>query len=248
MEASSIFAKLLDRQRIADPEADAPAVRDGLYVGDIQEEARQFWNDAELVEGLGSRFPAIRFNDAITVPIAFSPISPFPFRDIASPLPRFYHDLAYRFLREWEETRSDWKVTLDVGEAVETFRSGVVNFLATRIASVDRFFGQDVGYTGVPLVPLMLPPPPPRWFSQARIRTVGFTVTVHSNNPGLRIHVSASFRVNWRFFGAPSTPTVGTLTGGIYLFAADGGPYAGITPDPGTFDIPYRTVSPTLSL
>lgn len=46
----------------------------------------------------------------------------------------------------------------------------------------------------------------------------------------------------------PTSPVISTLTGGIYEFGADGGPYSTITPDPGTFDIPYQTVSPNLTL
>jgi hypothetical protein len=119
----------------------------------------------------------------------------------------------------------------------------MVDFVAMRIASVADFFGGNPGQWFAPVSLSLVG----GLLGLASVKTVGFHVTVHSS-PGLRIHVSPSFQINWRFFGAPSTPTKGVLPGAIYRFAADGGSYAAITPDQTKFDIPYGTVSPVLQV
>jgi hypothetical protein len=174
----------------------------------------------------------------------------------------FFQEFLYDFVREWERTPSDGKTTVDVNAAVESFRAGMVEFLATRIASVAEFFGRRprrpgfrAGMAGLfgrrPRRPGVSPVSLTLRrtnLSAARVTTVGFTVDVNASTSGLRIHISPSFRRNFRFFGMPTNPVVSTLTGGIYEFGADGGPYGTITPDPGMFDIPYQTVSPRLIL
>ena len=57
-----------------------------------------------------------------------------------------------------------------------------------------------------------------------------------------------TFRRSWSYFGNPTSPVKNALPGGIYEFGADGGPYTTITPDQGTFDIPYQTTTPSLLL
>ena len=80
------------------------------------------------------------------------------------------------------------------------------------------------------------------------MKTVGFRVTVGTSTSGLRLFISPTFLLNWRYFGSPTTPFTGTLPGGIYAFGVDGWPYGSFTPDPGKFDIPYLTVTPQLNL
>lgn len=244
-EARETFDRLLGRERVQDRRQDveAEAGRDGLYVRDLQDEARGFWRDFEIIGYFGPSFPAVRFEDSV-VPVALSMIAPFaeryPFRFHE---PYFYEEYLYRALRAWSEETDESRTSISLEEAAERFQAGVVDFLATRIASVAHFFGSDRRNDDVPAVSLRLPK---RSFG-THIKTVGFTVTVHSS-AGLRIHVSPCFRINWRYFGAPSTPTVSALTGGIYRFAVDGGAYATLTPDTGQFDIPYQTLTPRLNL
>jgi hypothetical protein len=251
-EASGIADRLLGPERISDSEATDPEVREGLYIRDVREEARQFRNDADILRGLGLPFPAIRAAENRNVPVSLA--NHFGFMAMpnfstspAHVVPHPYHaDYLNAFVREWEQTASERRVTLGVDTAIESFRSDVVEFLATRIASVAEFFGRRrASRPGPSRVSLVLSG---TWPGQARVKTVGFKVNVHTSTANLRIHVSPSFRRSWRYFGAPTSPAKGTLTGGIYEFAADGSPYPGITPDPGTFDIPYATVSPKLNL
>jgi hypothetical protein len=155
--------------------------------------------------------------------------------------PPLYREFVHVFVRNWERTPSDGKIVVEVDQAVESFKTGIVEFLATRIASVAEFFGRaDLSWVSLTLLRTGL--------GQKRVRTVGFKVDVHTSTSSLRVHVSPTFRRNWRYFGMPTTPVISTLIGGIYEFGADGGPYAMITPDTGIFDVPYQTVSPHLTL
>jgi len=247
-EASEIAFRLLDRERMTAPDAPDLDVREGLYIGDVQEEARQFAGEAETLRALGLPFPAIRAPGKRDVPFALTGYSLYP--GVPGPWLRpsrhpFYAEFVYDFVREWERTPSEGKTTVNVDAAVESFRAGMVEFLATRIASVAEFFGRRLRPLDVSPVSLTLPR---TVLSVARVKTVGFTVDVTASTSGLRIHVSPTFRRNFRYFGMPTNPVVSTLTGGIYEFGADGGPYGMITPDPGTFDIPYQTVAPRLIL
>jgi hypothetical protein len=246
-EAREITFRLLDRALTDAPYTPDIDVREGLYIGDVQEEARQFTQDAELLRRLDLPFPVIQAEENRNVPIAlhsYDPHTGYPRRRHPDP---YLADTLYNFVREWEQTPpgADGKTIVAVGEAEESVKGGMVEFLATRIASVVEFFGGHSPRPDVSSVPLTLPQ---RFLGRARVKTVGFTVTVSTHTPSLRIHISPVFRLNFRFFGSPTTPVVSTLTGGIYLFGVDGGPYpyGTITPDPTKFDIPYQTVLPQL--
>jgi len=251
-EARAVTGALLDPERRTRPEALYEGLRPWLYVGDVHEQAQQFAADVELVRAIGRHFPMIRLENGELAPLALNPsdsILPFQGRYVLEP-PRLYArfdywpEVVYELLSRWEEATPEGAAMVAVEEAEERFREGVADFLATRIASVANFFRRDSTRQRVPTVTLSLPRTKS---SQTQVQTVGFTVTIGSSH-GLRIHVSNSFRERWRYFGAPSSPVVSTLTGGIYRFAADGGPYSAITPDPGSFDVPYDTVSPMLLL
>jgi hypothetical protein len=69
-EASGITSHLLDRERIVAPDAPDLEVREGLYIGDVQEEARQFTREAEHLRAYGLPFPAIQVDGNRNVPIA----------------------------------------------------------------------------------------------------------------------------------------------------------------------------------
>lgn len=245
-EAYGVAVRVLPPEHVADPEVDELFVRDGLYIADVLEEARQFRIDWQILKNQGLSFPAIRFGENLDVPLALSsyslytglPVSPAHIQTAP-----FYADYVHNFVRDWERRAADRRRLLPLDKAMDNVRTGLIDFLMTRIASVAEFFGS--GAQKPPsAVALTLPK---TWLSTTRVKTAGFGVTVHSS-PNLRIHVSRAFRVNWQYFGAPSSPTQNTLPGGNYLFAADGGPYPTITPDTGTFNIPYGTVSPVLNL
>lgn len=220
-------------RRLFIPESSDEEFREGLYVEDVREQVLQFHHDAGFLRSAGLSFPCSRMDDSTDVPVALSDCfeGPSPFQTV-----EYFKQL----FDGWSQRDTRRNVLNDVDKTVAAVRRGVADFLSSRIASVVDFL-QSSGASPYPMARLSLPRP------GRRLKTVGFVVTVASSTPGLRIHVSPSFRLEWRYFGAPS-PATFSLTGGIYSFAADGGPYAAITPGLAKFDIPYGTVSPTLNL
>lgn len=220
-------------RRLFIPESSDEEFREGLYVEDVREQVRQFNHDADFLRRAGLNFPCVRMDENTDVPVALSGCfdGPSPFQTV-----EYFKQLFDR----WSQRDVRRNVLNDVDKTVAAVRRGVADFLSSRIASVVDFL-QCSGASPYPVARLSLPRP------GRRLKTVGFVVTVDSSTPGLCIHVSPSFRLEWRYFGGPS-PATFSLTGGIYSFAADGGPYATITPDLAKFDIPYGTVSPTLKL
>jgi len=221
-------------RRLFIPESSAEELREGLYVEDVREQVRQFNHDADFLRRAGLGFPCVRMDESTDVPVALADCfeGPSPFESV-----EYFNHLFDR----WRQRDARRNVLNDVDKTVADLRRGVADFLSSRIASVMDFL-QSSGANRYTVARLSLPRP-----GRSRLKTVGFVVTVDSSTPGLRIHVSPSFRLDWRYFGAPS-PTTSSLIGGTYRFAADGGPYATITPGLAKFDIPYGTVSPTLNL
>lgn len=119
------------------------------------------------------------------------------------------------------------------------FRNGLTAFLGSRFRSLSQENERRI----------ILQMPNLGFFGTALGTAIsaGFKIDVSASS-NLRIHVSPTFRRNWRYFGSPTSPVHGVLIGGIYEFGADGGSYSSITADPATFDIPYATVSPVLNL
>lgn len=255
-EAGGIVSRLfsnaaarLERGPDAASEPEAIDVREGLYIADLEEEVEEFTEEAAMLRRVGESFPAVRGAHNRIVPIALpdlmAPGAPRLWRH--RPWSPYDYEYLYGFLRNWERQPPGDKTIVSIDAATETVRSEMTAFLATRIASIVDFLGGRQPRPDATPVKLSLLK---RLWSTARIATVGFSVDVESTNRGLRIHVSPTFRRKWRYFGMPTNPVVGTLTGGLYEFGADGGPsgLTTITPDHATFDIPYQTVSPRLRL
>ncbi len=252
-EAGALASALLNPEVSSNVDALFQGLRPGLYIGDVHEEAVSFRRDAEVARSMGAAFPVLRLEDGGVAPVALSPLLGLPedptqsASDLLKSIERQTQDDRngfYEALKEFERSAPSTTAFRGVEEAENSLKRGLADFLATRISTVVEFFQRPRGASGLPFMPMFLPTTPS---GQTRVQTVGFDVDVHSSH-GLRIHVSTSFRINWRYFGKPSSPIFGKLPGGIYRFAADGGPYRRITPDRGTFDIPYTTLSPGLNL
>ncbi len=63
-------------------------------------------------------------------------------------------------------------------------------------------------------------------------------MVVSCRTPGLRIHVSPAYFVNWVFFGSPTTPVMSYVLPGRYIFAGDGPLLPNLTEDTGVFCVP----------
>lgn len=201
---------------------------EGPYISDLLWHAREFAIETDILSSLESRFPCAVKDDGSRTPLALWP---------GVPIAAFVRHLP----RLMEGSREDIAL-LPLEEAQGIFRSGMVAFLSSRLRS---FFERDAPGERVAL---QLPAISGFGFGLRRLNTSGFRVSVSAQTPGLRIHSSPTFRRKWSFFGHPTSPASGTLPGGTYEFGADGGPYAAITPDQASFDIPYKTTSPVLLL
>lgn len=214
------------------PEAD----RD-LYLGDLALHSAEFLDDVEIVERIGAEFPCVKRADGTTVPIDIA-----RHRDLIGWLGfrPFFGGLGSRSTRI---ERADEEIVFVSPAAARAYlREGMVSFLGSRIRSL-----RGLGEMRVDAVPLTLPNHQFLRGVPPTVSTSGFTVKI-SATPGLRVHVSPTFRRSFRFFASPTSPAIGKLPGGIYEFAVDGGPYPTQTMDTGTFDIPYTTTTPVLAL
>jgi hypothetical protein len=70
----------------------------------------------------------------------------------------------------------------------------------------------------------------------------GLKVQVSCRTPGLRIHISPAYFINWVYFGSPTTPVTSYVLPGRYIFSADGPMLPKRKVDTGVFCIPpsYR--------
>lgn len=61
---------------------------------------------------------------------------------------------------------------------------------------------------------------------------------VSCNTPGLRVHVSPAYFIDWRVFGSPTTPVNGHVNPGRHVFAGDGPDMRRMVRDHGVFHTP----------
>jgi hypothetical protein len=216
-----------------------------FYAGDLVPEVREFKEDLNIAKHLGDSFPFVVLAEGYLVPVALQCLSEPPRR--GAPRGNASREPGYLLskLSSAMESRDSISGFIDMEKARDFFVDGLRRFVAARLTSVFEKSNNGIHET----VELNLPHPQRRPDGTlAYVSTNGFTVTVYTRTPGLRVHVSPSFRLNWRYFNSPTSPTKGALTGGIYCFGADQGPYSGIQQDPALFDIPNQTVTPRLAL
>jgi hypothetical protein len=277
-EAAAVFDNHLGQEQIESRDRSERDIREGLYIEDVRAEVLDYWADIEVLEEIGASVPMIRVSESMQheaadfelapasefeegvewdrdarvqpafVPFELPTSTPhgFPRFPRSRPYYRYRRDEVYDFMVSLDRIPSESMKLSPIEESKKSFRLGVVDFLAMRIASVVDFF---TGLYAINSNAVQLNLPRSRQTSATTyVKTVGFSVDVHTNTPNLRIHSSLSFRRRWRYFGAPTSPATSVLPGGIYEFGADGGLYGSITADQGTFDIPYGTLPPRLNL
>ncbi len=225
-DASQIVDAILNRER---PEAD-----EDVYLGDLALHAAEFADDLEIFERFREDFPCVQRADGSTVPLDVSGLA-----DTTVPF-RIWPFLDRRSARTSGSGEKIVFVAPEVARA--SLRNGMVTFLTSRINSL-----RGRPDSRMERVQIILPNHHFLREISLKVSTSGFTVKV-SATPGLRVHVSPTFRRAWRYFASPTSPATGSLPGGIYQFAVDGGPYPSLTPDSGVFDIPYTTTTPGLTL
>jgi hypothetical protein len=226
-----------DARKIVDGILDGSVrdTEDELYISDLVVHAREFELELDFSRAEGGFMPCVERGEGELAPISFAALG------LQWPESIYLRSSIGFSLRErWD---GEGIIFLRISDARDLFRNGMVRFLTSRIGSLS-----GDSYAGLDEVKLQLPLASGLSFSRLLKKTSGFNITVSTATSGLRIHSSPTFRRRWSYFGSPSSPIKHPLPGGIYEFGADGGPYSAITPDIGTFDIPYKTTSPGLNL
>jgi hypothetical protein len=216
--------------RLLAPEQKALDLERGVVVSDLESDAAEFAEELHLLEEFGVDAPAVRIEEEL-IPVALWLVAGltwpfFPSRTGALGHPwrdnPFFREWAYFSLRSLFETEARVRgfETLSRGDARATFVRRATDFLATRIAAVHEF---DC-------------PRSRRWssisslnvFQRAggpRVSTPGCHFTVSTDSNGLRVFWSGPYRLSPNYFSHPTTPTIGVLQSGTYVFGVDGGAY-----------------------
>lgn len=217
--------------RLLDPEQEAPDIEAALVVSDIESDAAEFAAELQLLEEIGVDAPAVRVGEEELVPVALSLIAgpSWPFSPLVGGVrsPRwrghpFFHEWAYFYLRSLfdESERFRAFVTMSREEARSTFVRRAADFLATRLAAVHDFERQRSGrWSSISFLNVF------QRAGGARVSTPGCHFTVSTNSSGLRVFWSGAYRVSPNYFSHPTTPTLGVLQSGTYIFGVDGGGY-----------------------
>jgi hypothetical protein len=209
----------------------APEIDERLVISDLEADAAEFVDEQSLLAEVGVPTPALRLGDAL-VPMSLSLLGggvgqPF-WGWTGGPRGRhwrghpFSHDLVYYYFRNlFDERRQTRRFeTMAAEEARETFASRATDFLATRLAAVRDFDRTDNRrWSAVAFINIL------QRDGGSIVSTPGCHFSVSTNSSGLRVFWSGAYRVSPNYFSHPTTPTVGVLQSGNYVFGVDGGAY-----------------------
>ncbi|PWB59361.1 MAG: hypothetical protein C3F17_16905 [Bradyrhizobiaceae bacterium] len=204
-------------------------IEEGASIVDIEASSRQFVTELDALSALGrDDFPAVTLGDGELVPMSFldslfqlwRPTSGvLPLHGLGRPLPfltAYVHDM----MRDWDMFMGD-RPRLPRNAARETFLTRASRFLATRFAGVRA--RRREGFSGAPGAVLNMA----QYAGGPPTSVVGCHFHVHTNSPGLTAHWSGAYYVTPNYLGAPTTPAIGVLQAGTYVFGVTGGAYGG---------------------
>lgn len=223
-DAKRVVDSLLGQEGVAE-------LDENLVISDLQSDTADFLDEQSLLAEVGVPTPAVRLGDDL-VPMALSllgggPGLPFwgwtgalrgrPWRRHP-----FFHEMAYIYIRDLFEERGRLRQfeTMSAEQARDTFATRATDFLATRLAAV-RDFGRanNRAWSAVAFINIL------QRGGGSVIATPGCHFSVSTNSSGLRVFWSGAYRVSPNYFSHPTTPTVGVLQSGNYVFGVDGGAY-----------------------
>jgi len=237
-QASLIVDRLLEfesepRRREFRIEVDLPpgvSVPGNLVLSDVQSCVRQCTADMRIFKELQSiDVPTFRFADEY-VPVSLSyliaQLQRWPTNIYEQPEQLFWvwQQIPYPRTAEMLQTLRNESEVLRVTwmkyEEVEiTFRRLTIEFVATRIAGVERL--SRLARQGRRAVMLSFPQRRPG----RPVKTPGCNFKVTTNSNGLRVFWSGASYVLPSYFSHPTSPVSSTLQAGQYLFGVDGGAY-----------------------
>ncbi len=209
----------------------APEIDEGLVISDLESDTADFVEEQSLLAEVGVPTPAVRLGDNL-VPMALSLLgggTGLPFwgwtggtggrRWRGHPL---FHEWAYYYLRDLVEKPGRLRPfeTISGEQARKTFATRATDFLATRLAAVREFgSANNRRWSAVAFINIL------QRGGGSVVSTPGCNFSVSTNSSGLRVFWSGAYRVSPNYFSHPTTPTIGVLQSGNYVFGVDGGPY-----------------------
>ena len=243
-----------------------PEHAEAAPIQDVIENVANMAEEFAAAKDIGVKIPCLSFEGEGITPLAISGSfrsRGYPFEDMGLPFdiilplgmwtrigPHYYRDVSQKLSRFYEQV-GDIR-TVGILDTIETVESSLASFLSYRFEGFKRR-ESDPHSTGTPYTPdskappgsgvpvdAPWPPPPPGDPGG------GLKVQVSCNTTGLRIHASPAYFITWTYFGSPSSPVVGNLLPGRYIYAGDGSPLQSFTPDDGVLSIP-PTYSPALA-
>lgn len=246
---SEMRRELFSAQRYEQEAAHVP-------ISDVVTNIGQMATEFAMARRWDGEILCMKFSDGELAPISmatypggYGPEGMIEFWERYGPFPM------HRYWREFlwhERSEEDHVILTNVEEAEEGIQRSLSNFLSYRFSGMKKWAEwiqgkgisnsvkstdtSDVSGSGS-----AQPPRPPAVGAGG-----GLQVQVSCSTPGLRIHVSPAYFINWIFFGSPTTPVTGYVSPGRYIFAGDGPMLPRRTKDNGVFCIP-PTYYPSLS-
>jgi len=246
--------KLFSESRYSEQAKSAP-------IHDVLANVNQMATEFAAARRWGGEIPCMKLNGGELAPISFSEFLAPPTRPTYGAsedwLDIWDQHFPFRLrTRLWRKTlkrlrQSEERVVItDIREALEVVQRNLTSFLSYRFAGMQRSWTQEVetrergemkrrGSSPTSGKSKGSTPPPPPVGSLPTAGPPGvLRVQVSSLTPGLRIHVANAYFINWVYFGSPTTPVVGYVLPGRYVFAGDGPTLPNRTEDPTVFCIP----------
>ncbi len=219
-------------EHLLDPERGTLDLEGALVVSDIEGDAGEFAGELQLLEDTGLDAPAVRVAGEDLVPVALSLLAgpAWPWSSLNTAVirrppwrfhPFFYETMAFTLRSILEDRRRVLPFeTIPRDVARSTFLRRATDFLAVRIAAVqDPDARQSSRWSTMSFLNLMQRAGGPR------VPTPGCNFSVSTNSRGLRVLWSGAYRVSSNYFSHPTTPALGVLQSGTYVFGVDGGAY-----------------------
>lgn len=200
---------------------------------DVEADAAEFRSELDVLEQIGKPFPALKLPDGPPVPVSITFWGLGLPGDFSLGFGRYLHRpysrrllidvYDYLFDRVGSGELFRGFTTISLSQARESFLSRATIFLATRLTAVKSLRPRGGGPPSGPnlSLPQYLGGPPTN-------NILGCYFSVSSNSPGLTAHWSGAYFVSPNYLGSPTSPAVGILQAGTYIFGVKGGAYGNV--------------------
>jgi len=211
-----------------DPRPFEGDLEDGISIADVQVHADQFYDELETLAYLDIEYPGVHIDSGNPVPVS-----------VTEALPKFFSDAFFlrrdllRYVGFPDRERLSQELQrgmrrfgegvrwLSPTEADDSFIARVTDFLACRL------FGKRVLADDEPLRGC----PPTATFTMQKFvggpltQVNGCHFSVHTKSSQLDAYWSGAYLVTPNYHGRPTSPAIGPLQAGTYIFGVNGGAY-----------------------